>query len=130
MSGTPLPDDIELIGKKIVDAAFTIHRALGPGLLERVYEVCFCHELRKRGLTWARQVIVPITYEGITFEEGLQLDVLVADLVICELKAVEEMHPVYLVQLLTQLKLTGKRLGYLINFNVVLMKQGIRRVIL
>lgn len=108
----------------------TLFTAPLPGLLESVYEVCFCHELSKRGLSYRRQVVVPIVYDGITFDEGLRLDVLVEELVICELKAVGTMHPVFLAQLLTQLKLTGKRLGFLINFNVPLIKQGIKRVIL
>jgi len=103
---------------------------LGPGLLEGVYEVCFCHELAKRSLKYSRQVPVPITYDGIRLDEGLRLDVLVEDLVICELKAVEAMNPVFTAQLLTQLKLTNKRLGFLINFNVPLIKRGIHRIIL
>jgi GxxExxY protein len=125
----PLSAEEERIGKIIVDAAIAVHRFLGPGLLESVYEVCFCHELAKRGLSFRRQVVVPIIYDGITFEEGLRLDVLVEDLVICELKAVEIMNPVCEAQLLSQMKLTGKRLGYLINFNVPLIKNGIKRMI-
>ncbi len=124
----PLSPQEELAGKAIVDAAMAVHRVLGPGLLESIYEVCFCHELAKRGLSFRRQVIVPIIYDGITFEEGLRLDVLVADLVICELKAVDMMNPVYEARILSQLKLTGKRLGYLINFNVPLIKNGIKRM--
>ena len=120
----------ERIAKAIVDSAYAVHSVLGPGLLEHVYEVCFCHELSKRGLNYQRQVVVPIVYDGIKFDEGLRLDVLVEDLVICELKAVEEMHPVFLAQLLTYLKLTGKRLGFLINFNVPVIKHGIKRVVL
>ncbi len=119
----------ERVGKQVVDAAFTVHKALGPGLLESIYEVCFCHELHKRGLNYQRQVAVPIVYDGIRFEEALRLDVLVEDLVICELKAVEVMNGVYGAQLLSQLKLTDKRLGYLINFNVERFKDGIRRTI-
>ena len=120
----------ESIAEKIVDAAFTVHKVLGPGLLERVYEVCFCHELSKRGLKSQRQVDLPITYDGIIFDEGLRLDVLVEDLVICELKAVDEMKPVWKAQILSHLKLTGKRLGFLINFNVPFIKNGINRIIL
>jgi GxxExxY protein len=125
----PLSAEEERIGKIIVDAAIAVHRFLGPGLLESVYEVCFCHELAKRGLALRRQVMVPILYDGITFEEGLRLDVLVEDRVICELKAVAVMNPVYEAQLLSRLKLTGNRLGYLINFTVPLIKNGIKRVI-
>jgi GxxExxY protein len=130
MKYAPISDEEERIARDIVASAYAVHSALGPGLLENVYEVCFCHELTKQGLSFRRQVVVPIVYDGITFDEGLRLDVLVEDLVICELKAVEIMHPVFLAQLLTQLKLTGKRLGFLINFNVQLIKQGIKRVIL
>ena len=120
----------ELIAQKIVDAAYTVHKKLGPGLLEKVYEVCFCHELSKRGLTYQRQVDVPILYDGIVFNEGLRLDVLVEELIICELKAVDEMNPVWEAQILSHLRLTGKSLGFLINFNVPLIKDGIKRIIL
>ncbi|MGD9058496.1 MAG: GxxExxY protein [Desulfobacterales bacterium] len=120
----------ESIGEKIVDAAFTVHRVLGPGLLERVYEVCFCHELSKHNLKYQRQVDIPVTYDGMTFDEGLRLDVLVEDLIICELKAVDKMNPVWQAQILSHLRLTGKRLGFLINFNVPLIKTGIKRIIL
>lgn len=130
MSFAPISDHEERVAKAIVDAAYAVHSALGPGLLESVYEVCFCHELAKRGLSYRRQVVVPIVYDGITFDEGLRLDVLVEDMVICELKAVDDMHPIFAAQLLTYLKLTGKRLGFLINFNVPLIKQGIKRMIL
>ncbi|HHT9104311.1 MAG TPA: GxxExxY protein [Candidatus Wujingus californicus] len=120
----------EEIATKIVDAAYCVHRELGPGLLEKVYEVCFCHELSKRGLSYQRQVEVPIVYDGITFDVGFRLDVLVENLVICELKAVDETNPVWEAQLLSHLKLSGKRLGFLINFNVKYIKDGIKRVIL
>ena len=107
-----------------------VHKKLGPGLLERIYEVCFCHELGKRGLKHQRQVCVPIKYDDMIFDEGLRLDVLVEDLIICELKAVDSMNPVWEAQILSHLKLTGKRLGFLINFNVPLFKQGIKRIVL
>lgn len=130
MNYAPLSDEEEHIARAIVDAAYAVHSALGPGLLENIYEVCFCHELTKRGLSYRRQVVVPIVYDGITFDEGLRLDVLVEELVICELKAAEAMNPLFIAQLLTQLKLTGKRLGFLINFNVPLIKHGIKRIVL
>ncbi len=120
----------ESIAKNIVDAAYTVHKELGPGLLEKIYEACFCHELSKKGLRYQRQVDMPIVYDGITFDEGLRLDVFVEGLIICELKAVEEMNPVWEAQLLSHLKLTGKHLGFLINFNVPLIKNGIKRIIL
>ena len=130
MKYKPLSEKEEAIAKKIVDSAFTVHKNLGPGLLEKVYEICFCHELSKRGLKCQRQIGIPIIYDGIKFDEGLQLDVLVEELVICELKAVEEMNPVWEAQILSHLKLTNKRLGFLINFNVTLIKEGIKRIIL
>lgn len=125
----PIPRELEVIGKKIVDSAYTVHKTLGPGLLEKVYEVCFCHELMKRGLAYERQLTVKIIYDGIEFKEGLRLDVLVENSIICELKAVELVNPVWEAQILSHLKLTENRLGYLINFNVPLMKNGIRRFV-
>lgn len=120
----------ELVAEKIVNAAYKIHKTLGPGLLEKVYEVCFCHELKNAGLSYQKQVSVPIKYDGIEFDDGFRLDVLVENLVICELKAVEEINPVYVAQILSYLKFTDKRLGFLINFNVPLIKNGIKRIIL
>ena len=124
-----LTEEDERVAKLIVDAAYTVHRQLGPGLLEKVYEVCFCHELAKRGLSFQRQVGVPITYDGLRFDEGLRLDVLVEDRVICELKAVEKMLPLFQAQLISQLRMTGKRLGFLLNFQVPLMKDGMHRIV-
>jgi GxxExxY protein len=126
----PIPEEINMISKLIVDSAYTVHKNLGPGLLEKVYEICFCFELEKRGLHYSRQVEIPIIYENITFKEGLRLDVLVEDKIICELKALETVNPVWEAQIISQLKLTGKRLGFLINFNVVNIGQGIRRFVL
>lgn len=126
----PLSQKIEQIGKGIVDSAYIVHKSLGPGLLEKVYEVCFCHELTKKKLNYQRQVDIPIFYDGMTFEEGLRLDVLVEDEVICELKAVDLVNPVWEAQLLSYLKLTNRRLGYLINFNVMNIGEGIKRIIL
>jgi GxxExxY protein len=123
-------DQEEFIGKAIVNAAYEVHKELGPGLLEKVYEVCFCHVLTKRGFEVKRQLDIPISFDGLYFEEGLRLDVMVNDLVICELKALENVNPVWEAQLLSHLKLTGKKLGYLINFNVPLIKNGIKRMVL
>lgn len=120
----PIPEELEQIGTKIVDSAYTVHRKLGPGLLEKVYEVCFCHELSKRNLQFQGQVNVPIVYDNLNFEEGLRLDVLVEGKVICELKAVELVNPVWEAQILSHLKITGCRLGYLISFNVPLFTEG------
>ncbi len=116
-------------GRSVVDAAYCVHKELGPGLLERIYESCFCYELVKRGCTVSRQLQVPIVYQGVNLSDGLRLDVLVNNSVICEIKSVDEVNPVWAAQVLSQLRLTDKHLGYLINFNVPLIKQGIRRFI-
>ena len=125
----PIDDSVEKIATLVVDAAYTVHVNLGPGLLEKVYEICFCHELSKRGLKYQRQVDIPIVYDDIKFNEGLRLDVIVENCIICELKALETVNPVWEAQILSHLKLTGKRLGFLINFNVSKMKDGIRRYV-
>lgn len=126
----PISPELDRIGRNIVDAAFHVYKNLGPGLLEKVYEICFCYELEKRGLSYQRQVEVPITYESLSFAEGLRLDVLVEGKIICELKALENVNPVWEAQVLSQLKITGLRLSYLINFNVINIGQGIRRFVL
>ena len=125
----PISTRTDEIARIVVDCAFRIHSQLGPGLLESVYEECLCYELRKRGLRYARQVEVPVTYEEIRMEAGFRLDVLVEDLVIVEIKAVTEMHPVFAATVLTYLKMTEKRLALLINFHVPLIKDGIQRII-
>ncbi len=124
-----IPHELNSIGEKIVDAAYSVHYNLGPGLLEKVYEVCFCHELSKRNLRYQRQVNIPIIYDKLEFDEGLRLDVLVEDLVVCELKAIETVNPVWEAQIISHLKLTNNRLGYLINFNVPRIKDGIKRFV-
>ncbi len=120
----------EELATEIVDAAYLVHKQLGPGLLEKIYEVCFCHELSKKGINTRRQVSVPIQYDGITFEEGLRLDVLVEEMIVCELKAVDTFNPVWKAQIISHLRLTNKQLGFLINFNVSLIKDGIQRIII
>ncbi len=125
-----ISEEEDRIGREIVNAAFKIHKELGPGLLEKVYEVCFCHILKQKGFEIKRQLDIPIVFEGMIFEEGLRLDVMVNDLVIVELKALENVNPVWEAQLLSHLKLTNKRLGYLINFNVPLIKYGIKRMVI
>lgn len=124
-----IPEDLERMAKLIVESAYTVHKNLGPGLLEKIYEICFCHELEKRGLKYKRQIDIPIVYDNLTFDEGLRLDVLVEDKIICEIKAVDQVNPVWEAQILSHLKLTGKRLGFLINFNVVNIGNGIKRFI-
>ncbi|MGD2036191.1 MAG: GxxExxY protein [Bacteroidales bacterium] len=126
----PVDESVEGIAKLVVDSASKVHVNLGPGLLEKVYEICFCHELEKKGLRYQRQIDIPIVYDDIIFEEGLRLDVLVEDCIICELKALGTVNPVWEAQILSHLKLTGKRLGFLINFNVSKIKNGIRRFVI
>lgn len=117
----------EWLAKEIVDSAYKVHKQLGPGLLEKVYEACFCYELTKKNIPFARQVDIPITYDELRFDEGLRVDVWVDGLVICELKAKDELNEVWKAQVISHLKLTGMRLGFLINFNVSLIKDGIYR---
>jgi GxxExxY protein len=117
------------ISQQIVDAAYRIHKSLGPGLLESVYEVVLAYELRKRGLHVERQLPVPVVYDEIHFEEGYRLDLLVEGKVIVEVKSIEAATPVHKKQLLTYLRLLDKRLGILINFNEELIRNGISRVV-
>jgi len=117
------------IARHIVDAAYHIHRKLGPALLESVYETVLAFEIEKRGLTVKRQVPVSIEYEGIRFEEGFRADLIVEDIVIVELKSVENVSPVHKKQLLTYLRLTDSRLGLLINFGCALIRDGISRIV-
>jgi GxxExxY protein len=117
------------IGTVIVDSAVQLHRDLGPGLLESVYEVTLARSLEKRGLTVRRQVPVSFEYDGQTFDEGFRVDLVVEGKVLVELKSVDRLHPAHKKQLLTYLKLTRMKLGYLLNFNEPLMKDGIIRVV-
>lgn len=119
----------EEIGAAIVDAAYHVHRELGPGLLESVYEICMIEELVDRGLKVRNQVRIPVYYKGKELKKDFIIDILVEDLIIVELKAVEDLLPVHEVQLVTYLKLANKHLGFLINFNVSLIKLGIKRKI-
>ena len=119
----------EEIAKIIVNSAYRVHKELGPGLLERVYEVCLAHEISKVGLNVKRQIDIPIVYDGIEFSEGLRLDLLVEDCIIVEIKAVETINPVWQAQIISHLKLLNKEIGFLINFNVPLIKSGIKRFI-
>lgn len=121
--------DENSIGKIVIDAAIAIHRELGPGLLETVYEVVLLHELHQRGLEAERQVAIPVQYRNVRFDEGFRADIIVEDQVILELKAVEKTTNVHKKQLLTYLKLTGMRLGYLLNFGEEVMKNGITRTV-
>ena len=117
------------IAKEIVDAAFRIHTRLGPGLLESVYDTVLAYELGRRGLGVLREQAIPIVYEGVRIDTGFRADLIVEDKVIIEVKSVENLAPVHKKQLLTYLRLADKRLGLLINFHVVLIKDGIARVV-
>jgi len=117
------------VAREVVDAAYRVHTTLGPGLLESVYELALAHELATRGLEVERQKPIQVTYQGLIFDEGFRADLVVNEMVIVELKAVEKVAPVHKKQLLTYLRLTNKKLGLLINFGAVLIKDGITRVV-
>lgn len=126
----PISVEVERVATQVVDAAFAVHSTWGPGLLESVYEVCLAYELTKRGLKVERQLALPAVYDDLRLEAGFRLDLLVERCLVVELKAVEAFVPVHTAQLLTYLKLSGHRLGLLINFNVPLIKNGIKRLAL
>jgi GxxExxY protein len=125
----PIPIRTEEVTKMILDASFKVHSALGPGLLESVYETCLVYELKSSGLKVDTQLILPVVYEGIKVDSGLRLDLLVENCVIVEIKAVENILPLYKAQLLTYMKLTKIRIGLLINFNTIHLKNGINRLV-
>lgn len=125
-----LPRDTELVATAIVDAGLKVHKTLGAGLLESVYEECLVHELTTRGFWPRRQVALPIVYDGVTLDADLRIDLLVNGLVVVEVKSVESLLPVHRSQLITYLKLSGCRVGFLMNFNVPLFKDGVKRIIL
>lgn len=127
MTTERIPAETNRLAKEAVDAAFKVHKALGPGLLESVYETCMCHELAKRQIPFERQKHLPVVYDGIRLDAALRIDILVAKRLIVDVKAVESLIPVFDAQLVTYLKLTGCRLGLLINFNVPVIKDGIKR---
>ncbi len=124
-----IPSRTEQVAKLILDAAFKVHTALGPGLLESVYETCLAHELKCNSLNVETQVSLPIHYEDIIVDSGLRLDLLVEKCVIVEIKAVENVIPLYKAQLLTYLKLTNIRIGLIINFNTIHLQDGIKRLV-
>lgn len=126
----PISAEIDHIARSVVNGVFRVHDSLGPGLLESVYETCLDHELRKRGHEVRRQVVVPVVYDDLRMAEGFRLDLMVDDRVIVEIKSVEHMLPVFEAQILTYLKLPRLRLGFLVNFNVAQIKDGIRRLAL
>ena len=126
----PLTAREQWLANQIIDIVICIHRAFAPGLMESVYEKCFCYKLGKRNSPFERQKTVQLQYDGLVIDEGLRIDILVDELVVVELKAQEYYHPVWDAQVLSYLKLSGKRLGYILNFNVPLMKKGIKRMIM
>jgi GxxExxY protein len=117
------------ISGEVVDSAMKVHTALGPGLLESVYQACLVHELRKRGFRTATQLPLPVNYDGERIDLGFRIDILVENTVVVEIKAVDAIHPVHLAQVITYLKLSGKHVGLLINFNVVHLRDGIGRMV-
>jgi len=125
----PIAPEVEKVGKAVLDAAFKVHTALGPGLLESVYETTTAYEIRKTGLEVVTQVSQPIVYDNQELDSGFRLDMLVEKCVIVEVKSVETMHPVYEAQIMTYLRLSRVRLGFLINFNVKHLKDGIKRFV-
>jgi GxxExxY protein len=122
--------DLEKLASIVVDAGLKVHRALGPGLLESAYEHCLSHELQARGLSVGRQVLLPIMYDGARLDAGYRLDLLVGHEIVVEVKTVDALLPVHHAQLLTYLRLSGCRIGFLMNFHVRLFKQGLRRMVL
>jgi GxxExxY protein len=120
---------LDELAKIVVDAGLKVHKTLGPGLLESVYEHCLAHELRSRGVAFQRQLALPVVYEGLTLECGYRLDLLVENSIVLEIKAVDALTRVHEAQVLTYLRLSGNTLGFLMNFNVVLFKEGVRRFI-
>jgi GxxExxY protein len=124
-----IPPRTEEVTKMILDAAFKVHTTLGPGLLESVYEACLIHELKSCGLIVENQISLPVAYGGITVDSGLRIDLLVENCVIVEIKAVENIIPLYNAQLLTYLKLTKTQIGLLINFNTIHLRDGNKRLV-
>src|SRR3954465_14175352 len=120
----------EQLTEQIIGAAIEVHRELGPGLLESAYEQCFCHELYLGGLDFQCQLNLPVMYKGLKLDCGYRLDVIVNDSVVIELKSVEQILPIHKAQLMTYLRLSGKKVGFLINFNVAVLKNGIIRRVL
>jgi|SRR5438270_5434812 len=120
----------EDLTREIIGAAIEVHKAVDPGFLEGVYEECLCHELKLRNLNFERQLIVPVTYKGVTLDCGYRLDLLVEGTVILELKSVDRIHPIFEAQLLTYMRLLEKPVGLLINFNVPILRAGIVRKVL
>ena len=125
----PMNQELERIATELVDAAFTVHSALGPGLLESTYQACLVHELRRRGRVVQCEVALPVHYAGLAIDAGYRLDMMLENAIIIENKSVRSVTPLHVSQLLTYLKLADKRLGFLINWNVPRIKDGIKRLV-
>jgi GxxExxY protein len=121
--------EIEAIARDVVDCGLKVHRALGPGLLESAYEACLAHEIAKRSYVVRRQIALPIIYDGLHLDAGYSIDLLISDSVLIEVKAVDNLLSIHQAQLMTYLKLSGHHLGFLMNFNVAMFKNGLRRII-
>jgi GxxExxY protein len=121
--------ELNEVTERIIGCAIKVHKALGPGLLESTYEVCLAHELAKSSLSVKTQVALPVLYDGIKLDAGYRIDLLVEEMIIVELKAVESLHPIHEAQVISYLKLSGKKIGLLINFNVRVLTSGIKRLI-
>ena len=126
----PLPAATERVGRAVLNAAFAVHKALGPGLLESVYEACLAEELQQAGLAVERQAGIPITYGEVRMDVGYRLDLLVERAVVVEIKSIDALASIHTAQVLTYLRFSGARLGYLINFNTVMLSNGLRRLVL
>jgi GxxExxY protein len=125
-----IPPDVEAVASGVVDAGLKVHAALGPGLLESAYEHCLAFEIERRGHGVRRQIALPLVYEGVTLDAGYRIDLLVSERVVVEIKTVESLLPLHQAQILTYLKLSGCRVGFLMNFNVSLFKNGLRRLVI
>jgi GxxExxY protein len=128
-ASSPLSPELEDLARTVVDSGFKVHQTLGPGLLESVYQACLCIELDRRGIVYETEASVPVIYEGVRLEAGLRLDLIVEKSLIVEIKSTEKLLPIHKSQLLTYLKLSGLRLGLLINFNTLMYSAGVKRVI-
>ena len=126
----PIDEETENIASKVIESAFRVHRELGPGLLESVYETCMCFELREAGVRYERQTAVEVVYRGTRFPEAFRIDILIEGRIVIEVKAVDQIHPIHEAQLLTYMKLAKCRLGFILNLNVAKLKDGICRRVL
>jgi GxxExxY protein len=126
----PLPAATERVGRAVLNAAFAVHKAMGPGLLESVYEACLAEELQQAGLAVERQAGIPITYGEVRMDVGYRVDLLVERAVVVEIKSIDALASIHTAQVLTYLRFSGARLGYLINFNTVMLRNGLRRLVL